>query len=65
MDGKKHMGRPKVAVIATGPDGSETRYPSIAEAAKAEGVSAGSISTACTMGWSVAGLFWRREEDAH
>ena len=53
-----------MAVIATGPDGSETRYPSIAEAAKAEGVSAGSISTACTMGWSVAGSFWRREVDA-
>ena len=49
-------------VIAVAPDGTQTRYPSVKEAARAAGVNPAQISTACVTGNRCAGLQWEKEE---
>ena len=61
---KRHRNPRRVAVIGTGPDGCRMRYPSITAAARAVGVSPGSIATACVGGYRVSGYFWEREADS-
>lgn len=61
------MPKPKrkrfVPVIATAPDGTETRYPSVNAAAAAVGVHPGNITQACVMGHMRRGFHWRKEAD--
>ena len=51
----------RVPVIVTAPDGTVTRYPSLAAAARALGVPVGNVGTAATMGYRVRGYQIRRE----
>lgn len=60
-EAKRHRNPRRVAVIGTGPDGCRVLYPSITAAARAVGVSPGSIATACVSGYRVGGYFWGRE----
>ena len=52
-----------VPVIATAPDGTETRYPSVNAAAAAVGVKQPQISTVCVTGNRCAGSHWRKENE--
>ena len=54
--------RPPVPVISTDRRGTETRYPSVKDAAAAVGVRPCQISTACVTGHACAGRKWREAE---
>ena len=58
------LNKPFTPVISTDAiTGTETRYPSMKEAAAAIGINPAQISTACVSGLRCHGYYWRKESE--